>query len=1254
MSEDKSFKICSVLGGLDITRLVSSNTRSFFGGAIEDVELIREFVSTAAMQQGIVGGLSDFDQISQTLDWEARGFDSPTTTVEAGLGVVDDRIDRDMERFVSFSNEPLVGDKQTDMRILNSVSLVFPWLVDRKSNEAKWWLGHQNGRSEGQTKEPFLFEALYTAAWIGTYGEAWAYYPPLRVYEHPFNFADILTNDYDSHEEEFVNPNFPDNNPDRRAFFRSPYPDTAVPGLSLITAMAPVYFTGTFGNYTYNNTYLASTGLDIAVSSVSTLLDVLENKLTKQSFGMLVDSNFNTIVISQPVVELVYPERTGFEESRVTRDLQDGSIIDDRRNQTYLVSDTILQPLTNLTNADWDVLLASVQAVQKGGRSFDTISMTVTGNTTATEYYVMFERWQYVADWVLLVFAPVEEVEAAVDVQIYGGLDQEEESSISLEGEKGAVLGGTAHITNTGTLDVVVSPQTVPRWINLVTNTTALAAGETLPIFFDVITSELEFGSSSGVMTFNIQDDQYPDCFYNEDLSLEVSMLLTAQDCGPNRVPNSEGVCGCATQTAAIGGNCVPFGVLMSSIFVPLAGIALIAGFVFLNRKRKQAESVWAVKAGELHFDDPPQIVGRGTFGLVLLAEYRGTRVAVKRVIPPREKEKGHTASEYTTSVEQRGGLTRKGGSVLGIELDGVVLPRPGKQKRRQSQSHLFEFTEEVCEDPEAKQTPTEPTQETHVDNKPRRRMSNPYESTAPRMESERTFQPEQTLGSGLYVEAPTGGNRYKMSSLTVGGGGLRTGGSRSLDSQQWWKQLFGYRDEYSKLKADFIEEMKLLSKLRHPCITTVMGAVIEKGEDPMLVMEYMDHGSLYDVLHNETMVIEGEVVLPILRDIAHGLRFLHAATPQVIHGDLKAQNVLVDIKFRAKVADFGLSQKRKVGATGTPLWMAPELLRGESENTSSSDVYSFGIILYEVYSRKDPYHGEDLGEALRLVQDPAVNKRPPVPPTMPPAIVALMCDCLMPNPSSRPSFDEIDKRLMRLNVESIEPGQTGYSAKTTKARQAELNENLLYNVFPKHIAEALRDGRKVEPEHHECVTIFFSDIVGFTTISSTISPMKIADMLDRLYLAFDYLSDEHDVFKVETIGDAWMGVTNLVSDQPDHTRRIAEFAIEAIEAANKTLIDLENPRLGYVQIRVGFHSGPVLSNVVGSRNPHFTIFGDTVNTASRMESNSKPGRILCSERSVELLRNQSSLPTLFRGELDVKGKGMMKTYWVNVGPDGE
>jgi class 3 adenylate cyclase len=208
---------------------------------------------------------------------------------------------------------------------------------------------------------------------------------------------------------------------------------------------------------------------------------------------------------------------------------------------------------------------------------------------------------------------------------------------------------------------------------------------------------------------------------------------------------------------------------------------------------------------------------------------------------------------------------------------------------------------------------------------------------------------------------------------------------------------------------------------------------------------------------------------------------------------------------------------------------------------------------------------------------------------------------------------------------------------------------NLLLEVFPKHIAEALRDGRKVEPEHHDCVTIFFSDIVGFTTIAGSVSVLKVADMLDRLYLRFDSLSRTYDVFKIETIGDAWMGVTNLVKDQPDHAKRLAQFAIAAVQAASETPIDLDDLSRGNVQIRVGFHSGPVLSNVIGSRNPKFSIFGDTVNTSARMESHSLPGRIQCSERAAELLKSQGpEVPLAYRGTIHVKGKGEMNTYWVN------
>lgn len=289
-----------------------------------------------------------------------------------------------------------------------------------------------------------------------------------------------------------------------------------------------------------------------------------------------------------------------------------------------------------------------------------------------------------------------------------------------------------------------------------------------------------------------------------------------------------------------------------------------------------------------------------------------------------------------------------------------------------------------------------------------------------------------------------------------------------------------------------------------------------------LLQLNFCHLGSLYDLLHNQSIALEGELLLLILRDITQGLRFLHAANPQIIHGDLKAANILVDSNFRGKVADFGLSQKENIlrsnnSVYGTPFWMGPELLRGESVNNAKSDVYSFGIILYEVFTRKEPYEGEDTDEVLRLIKDKAVCKRPPIPENCDPQIQSMMKDCLVDDPETRPAFEELDERLKRIDAKSVERGQAGLVAKSSSVS--------LFDIFPRHIAEALRDGRKVEAEQKDMATIFFSDIVGFTEISSILEPKKVADMLDRFYNKLDDLSRRHDVFKVETIGDGKLHV---------------------------------------------------------------------------------------------------------------------------------
>uniref|UniRef100_A0A8C3SNU1 guanylate cyclase n=1 Tax=Chelydra serpentina TaxID=8475 RepID=A0A8C3SNU1_CHESE len=201
--------------------------------------------------------------------------------------------------------------------------------------------------------------------------------------------------------------------------------------------------------------------------------------------------------------------------------------------------------------------------------------------------------------------------------------------------------------------------------------------------------------------------------------------------------------------------------------------------------------------------------------------------------------------------------------------------------------------------------------------------------------------------------------------------------------------------------------------------------------------------------------------------------------------------------------------------------------------------------------------------------------------------------------------------------------------------------ETLLYAMLPKHVANLLKEGKKVEAGEFNSCTILFSDIVTFTNICSACEPIQIVNMLNSMYSKFDRLTSVHNVYKVETIGDAYMVVGGVPVPIASHAKRVANFALGMRTAAREVM----NPVTGEpIQIRVGIHTGPVLAGVVGEKMPRYCLFGDTVNTASRMESHGLPNKIHLSPTAFRALQNQS-FEIVERGEIEVKGKGKMTTY---------
>jgi adenylate cyclase len=206
-------------------------------------------------------------------------------------------------------------------------------------------------------------------------------------------------------------------------------------------------------------------------------------------------------------------------------------------------------------------------------------------------------------------------------------------------------------------------------------------------------------------------------------------------------------------------------------------------------------------------------------------------------------------------------------------------------------------------------------------------------------------------------------------------------------------------------------------------------------------------------------------------------------------------------------------------------------------------------------------------------------------------------------------------------------------------AREQAKSERLLLNVLPEPVATRLKKEEGVIADAFEGVTVLFADIVRFTPLSERLSAADVVALLDRVFAGWDALAAHHGVEKIKTIGDAYMAAGGIPLPRDDHPQAIADLALamgpELARSAAETGLALE--------VRIGIDTGPVVAGVIGRAKFIYDLWGDAVNTASRMESHGVPGTIQVTPRTHEFLRERYELRR--RGRIEVKGKGPMTTY---------
>uniref|UniRef100_A0A0X3P4C8 guanylate cyclase n=4 Tax=Schistocephalus solidus TaxID=70667 RepID=A0A0X3P4C8_SCHSO len=395
------------------------------------------------------------------------------------------------------------------------------------------------------------------------------------------------------------------------------------------------------------------------------------------------------------------------------------------------------------------------------------------------------------------------------------------------------------------------------------------------------------------------------------------------------------------------------------------------------------------------------------------------------------------------------------------------------------------------------------------------------------------------------------------------------------------------------------------------------------------LVYEHCSRGNLSDVIKYSSVMLDWDFRIHLIRDLVNGMIYLHKSTVKV-HGMLTSRNCVINSRWLLKITNFGVNKVCALYNHFKPpspeelLWTAPELLRDPialSTGTQMGDVYSFAIIMQELILRSDPYPncGLNAAEIIERVRVGAPIYRPNMfGAEAPLGLLRILRNAWIENPVMRPSFQEIEKLLEQsikgrnVNiVDHIRRIMEKYSAELeaqVEDRKRELQEEkqrtemLIANMLPLRVAQRLIAGNPVPPEAFDEVTIYFSDIVGFSHITAKSTGIQIAEFLNDLYSTFDLEIRKFDVYKVETIGDSYVVASGLPTrNGRRHAGEIASMALELLSISGIFVIR-HLPTVPLL-LRIGIHTGPCVAGVIGLIRPRYCLFGDTMNTASRMQS---------------------------------------------------